>query len=97
MSNHTCSDRPLPICKTSIVVIATIFTLFKANIQGGATFGRATSFVVSFALALNRMNIVAITTILVLHIAVIGHVAVPPNINPIIQLLFRPEGGSNFI
>ena len=33
MSNHTCSDRPLPTCKTSIVVTATIFTLFKANIQ----------------------------------------------------------------
>ena len=31
MSNHTCSDRPLPTCKTSIVVTATIFTLFKAN------------------------------------------------------------------
>ena len=26
MSNHTCSDRPLPTCKTSIVVVATIFT-----------------------------------------------------------------------
>ena len=33
MSNHTCSDRPLPTCKTSIVVTATIFTLYKANIQ----------------------------------------------------------------
>ena len=33
MSNHTCSDRPFPTCKTSIVVTATIFTLFKANIQ----------------------------------------------------------------
>ena len=31
MSNHTCSDRPLPTRKTSIVVIATIFTLFKTN------------------------------------------------------------------
>ena len=30
MSNQTCSARPLPTCKTSIVVSATIF---KANIQ----------------------------------------------------------------
>ena len=33
MSNHTCSDRPLPTCKTSIVVTATMIILFKANIQ----------------------------------------------------------------
>ena len=39
----------------------------------GAAFGRATSFVVSFVLALNRVNIVAVTTILVLHVGVIGH------------------------
>ena len=31
MSNHTCSERPLPKCKASIVVAATIFTVFKAN------------------------------------------------------------------
>ena len=31
MSNHTCSDRLLPTCKTTIVVIATIFTLLKVN------------------------------------------------------------------
>ena len=40
---------------------STMFTLFKA-------FGRATSFVVSFVLALNHVNIVAVTTILVLHV-----------------------------
>ena len=33
MSHHTCSHRPSPTCKTSIVVTATIFTLFKANIR----------------------------------------------------------------
>ena len=33
MSNHTCSDRPLSTCKASIVVTATIFSLFKANIR----------------------------------------------------------------
>ena len=36
--------------------------------RGGAAFGRATSFVVSFVLALNKVNIVTITTILVLHV-----------------------------
>ena len=41
--------------------------------RGGAAFGRAISFVVSFALALNRVNVVAMTTILVLHVGVIGH------------------------
>ena len=40
---------------------------------GGATFGRATSFVVSFVLALNMVNDVAVPTILVLHVGVIGH------------------------
>ena len=30
-SNRTCSDRPLPTCKTSIVLTATIFTFAKAN------------------------------------------------------------------
>ena len=40
---------------------------------GGAAFARATSFVVSFVLALNRVNIVAVTTILVLLVGVIGH------------------------
>ena len=36
--------------------------------RGGAAFGRATSFEVSFVLALNKVNIVAVTTILVLHV-----------------------------
>ena len=36
--------------------------------RGDAAFGRATSFVVSFVLALNKVNIVAVTTILVLHV-----------------------------
>ena len=41
--------------------------------RGGAAFGRATCFVVSFVLALNRVNIVAVTTILVLYVGVILH------------------------
>ena len=36
-------------------------------------YGRSTSSVVSFVLALNRVNVVAVTTILVLHVGVIGH------------------------
>ena len=36
--------------------------------KGGAALGRATSFVVSFVLALNKTKIVAVTTILVLHV-----------------------------
>ena len=41
--------------------------------RGDAAFGRATSSVVSFVLALNRVNVVVVTTILVLHVGVIGH------------------------
>ena len=31
ISNHICSDRPLPTCKTSIVVTAKIFAVFNAD------------------------------------------------------------------
>ena len=43
------------------MVTATTFNLFKANIQRWRP------------LALNRVNVVAVTTILVLHVGVIGH------------------------
>ena len=53
---------------------------YKGNHKrGGAAEGRATSFVVAAngrhlcILALNAMNTVAVTTILVLHVGVIGH------------------------
>ena len=36
-------------------------------------FGRATSFVVSFTLAVSRVKLVAGATILVLHVRVVGH------------------------
>ena len=36
-------------------------------------YGRATSFVVSFVLALNRVNIVSVSTIIVVHVGVIGY------------------------
>ena len=39
----------------------------------GAAFGRATPFVVSCVLSLNTVNILAVTTILVLHVCGIGH------------------------
>ena len=42
--------------------------LIQSQYTKVAAFGRATSFVVSFVLALNKVNIVAVTTILVLHV-----------------------------
>ena len=59
--------------------------------RGGTAFGRAISFVVSFVLALNKVNVVAVTTILVLHVGVIGHHApchydfMPPVISYLLQ------------
>ena len=62
MSNHTdMQDKYCGDCYD----IRCILSQYKA-------FGRATSFVVSFVLALNRVNIVAVTTILVLPVGVIG-------------------------
>ena len=79
------TDRPvLPRCKTSIVLTATMFTLFTTTTKlaafgrhhkrGGAAFGRATSFVASFVEvtrpeAVNIPNIVAVNTVLVLHLS----------------------------
>ena len=77
MSNHT--DMQDKYCGHSndIHPIQSQYTKVAAvgrhHKRGGAAFGRATSFVVSFVLALNRVNIVAVTTILVLHVGVIGH------------------------
>ena len=56
MSDHTCSGRPLPTCKTSIVVTATILTLFKANTK-------------EITKEVAQPNIEASTTILVLHVS----------------------------
>ena len=61
-----------PICKTGIVVTSTTFTLFKANTKETrkevAANGRHLCI-----LALNRMNVIAVTTKLVLQVGVIGH------------------------
>ena len=64
------------------VLTATIFTTFtyttkvaafgRHHGRGGEAFGRATSFVVSFVLALNRVSIVAVNAILVLHVGTTG-------------------------
>ena len=61
------------------MLTATIFTIFTASTKvaafgrhhkrGGAAFGRATSFVVSFVEAVNIVNIVAVNTVLVLHLS----------------------------
>ena len=77
------TDRPvLPRCKTSIVLTATIFTLFTTTTKvaacgrhhkrGAAAFGRGTSFVASFVEAVNIVNIVAVNTVLVLHLSQLG-------------------------
>ena len=77
MSNHTdmqdkyCGDcydiHPIQSQSTKVAAFG------RDHKRGGVALGRATSFVVSFVLCLNRVNIVAITTILVLHVGVIGH------------------------
>ena len=46
----------------------TVAAFGRHHKRGDATFGRATSLVVSFVLALNKVNILAVTTILVLHV-----------------------------
>ena len=82
MSNHTCSDRPLPTCKTSIVVTATIFTLFKASTKETtkevARPKAATPLFVVAAngrhlcvSALNEVNVVAVALrLVVLHVGI---------------------------
>ena len=76
-----------PTCKTSIVVTAITCALFKATTKETAKEvarpqGRATLFVVAAngrhfcILVLNRVNVVAVTTILGLHVSVIkSHVS----------------------
>ena len=67
--------------------------------RGGATFDRGTSFVLSFVLALNRVNVVAVTTLLVLHAGVITHynpcplgLHVPSSFVPCALAAFAPQG-----
>ena len=71
------SDSPpvLQRCKISIVLIATILTMLTASTKVAA-FGRATSFVASFVEAVNIVNIVAINTVLILHLSKTGGLSV---------------------
>ena len=69
MSNHSCSARPLPTCKASIVVTATMFTIFKPIYEGGAAIGRATSFAVSSVVVMNRVDVVALNAIFALRLS----------------------------
>ena len=76
MSNHTdMQDKYCGHCY-NIHPIESQYTKVAAcgrhHKRGDAAFGRATSFVVSFVLALNRVNVVAVTTILALLVGVIG-------------------------
>ena len=75
MSNHTSiTDMQDKYCVDcyNIYLIQSQYTkvaAFSRQLKrGGAAFGSATFFLVSFALALNGVNIVAVTTILVLHV-----------------------------
>ena len=61
--------RPgLPTYKTSIVLTATIITLFKATAKE-ITKEVARPKAATFVVALNRVNIVAVNTVLVLHLS----------------------------
>ena len=66
MQDKYCGDR------YDIYRIQSLYTKVAAfgrhHKRGAAPFGRATSFVVSFVSALNTLNIVAVTTILVMHV-----------------------------
>ena len=65
--------------KANIVLSATTSTLFitttkvapfgRDHKRGGAAFGRATSFVVSFVVAVNRVDVVALNTIFALRLS----------------------------
>ena len=57
--------------KTNIVSAASTFTLFIATTEVAA-FGRATSFVVSFVVAMKRVDVVAADTIFVLRLSKSG-------------------------
>ena len=72
MSNHTdMQDKYCGDCY-DIHSIQSQYTKVAAcgrhHRRGDAAFGRATSFVVSFVLALNRVSIVAVTAVLVLPV-----------------------------
>ena len=77
MSNHTdMQDKYCGDCYD----IHPIQSQYKGDHKrGGAAEGRATSFAVAAngrhlcILSLNRGNVVAVTTILVMHVGVIGH------------------------
>ena len=73
MSNHTdMRDKYCGDCY-DVYLIQSQYTKVAPCGRHHKRGGAATSFVVSFVLALNRVNILAVTTILVLHVGVIGH------------------------
>ena len=77
MSNHT--DMQDKYCGECYDIHPSLSQFKGNNKRRGAAESRATSFLVAAKgrhlciLALNRVNIVAVTTILVLHVGVIGH------------------------
>ena len=75
ISNHTYMQDKYSGRRYDIHPIQSQYTKVAAvgrhHKRGGAAFSHATSFVVSCVLALNKVNVVAVTTILVLHVGVI--------------------------
>ena len=68
MFRPTITDMQDQYCGTRYHIYL-IHSYYKGHHKrGGAAEGRATSFVVSFVLGLNKVNIVAVITILVLHV-----------------------------
>ena len=78
----------VPTFKTVIELTAKRCILLTANTKaaavgrhhesGGAAIGRATSFVVSFVLALNRIHLFAVNSTFVLHVGTKGQRTVVP-------------------
>ena len=70
LKRHSCN---IQIAIYSFSQYTKVVACGRHHKRGGAAFGRATFFVVSFVSIVNLVNIVAVATILVLHVGVIGH------------------------
>ena len=66
MQDKYCGDcYDIHLIQSQYTKVAVLCRHYK---RGGAAFGNTASFVVSFVLALNMVNTIAVTTILVLHV-----------------------------
>ena len=64
------TDSPSSLTETQSKYCVECYDIYSmhSHQKGGAASNRATSFVISFVLAFNKVDIVAVTTILVLHV-----------------------------